>query len=441
MFELKKILAKESSALTEEEKAFLRENEAKLSDEQKEKFAEALETEDEGGVDEEGLKALVSKAAEESAAKIVEKISDGLIAKFQTKLKAARAKAIEEADGGEGGGEKETKKKGETTRSFLLALMDGDRARAKALTTSESGSSPDDAKAGLLIPDELRAEVLRLKETQYGLARRDMFYLPFSGPGNSRVIPALGTSVSVKWTDEAGKKKSTQPKFSVVTQTLKKLAAIVPFTEEILEDSAIDLVALVGQLFAEAVAKEEDVQFFAGTGSPWTGILNNGSVNSVTMLTGDADDNLADELLRLQDATPSGAQDGAKYYLHRTWLNKVRKLKDTNGQYIFQAPANGQPGTIWNKPYETSDAFPAVADTEVGDPFVLYANLKQAAVFGDKQQLRVKLLEEATITDTDDSTSINLAEQDMVALRVVERVGYVVALAAAATVLKYDEAS
>jgi hypothetical protein len=45
-------------------------------------------------------------------------------------------------------------------------------------------------------------------------------------------------------------------------------------------------------------------------------------------------------------------------------------------------------------------------------------------------------LEEATITDTDDSTVINLAEQDMIALRIVERVGYVVALASAATVLK-----
>jgi hypothetical protein len=66
----------------------------------------------------------------------------------------------------------------------------------------------------------------------------------------------------------------------------------------------------------------------------------------------------------------------------------------------------------------------------------LFANLKKAAIFGDKQQLRVKLLEEATITDTDDSTVINLAEQDMIALRIVERVGYVVALASAATVLK-----
>lgn len=426
---LKEILAKEASALSEEEKAFLREKESELTDEQKSKFADALNEAEE--MDVEAVKSLISKSVEDATAKAVERISDGLISKFQKGVKEARAKALDTVPA------KNDKKKGESTREFLKALMDGDRMRAKALTTSESGTSPDDAKAGLLIPEELQAEVLRIRETQYGLARRDMFYLPFSGPGNSRVIPALGTSVSTFWTGEGAKKKGTQPKFGVVTQTLKKLAAIVPFTEEILEDSAVDLVNLVGALFAEAVAKEEDVQFFAGTGSPWTGILNNGQVNIVTMGTGDATDNLADELLRLQDATPSGAQDGAKYYLHRTWLSKLRKLKSSTGEYIYQAPANGEPGTIWDKPYETSDAFPAVADTEVGDPFILYANLKQAAVFGDKQQLRVKMLDQATITDADDSTVINLAEQDMVALRVVERVGYVVALPKAATVLKY----
>lgn len=438
--ELLKKLLENAAGLSVEEKAFLASNTDSMSDAEKTAFAAVEGDEEEEGIDKESLKALVGKSVEEALAGRVDKISDEIVAKFQKGVKTARAKVLEAGEVEEEE-DKDKKAKGFATREFLKALMMGDKARAKAVTTDDAGAAPDDTKAGLLIPDELRAEVLRIKETQYGLARREMFYLPFSGPGNSRTIPALGTSVTVKWTDEKGKKKSTQPKFSVITQTLKKLAAIVPFTEEILEDSAIDIVKLVGELFAEATAKEEDLQFFAGTGSPWTGILNNGSVNIVTMGTGDATDNLADELLRMQDATPSGAQDGAKYYLNRSWFSKIRKMKDSQGNYIYQAPSQGQPGTIWDKPYELSDAFPSVADTEVGDPFVLYGNLKQAAVFGDKQQLRVKLLDQATITDTDDSTIINLAEQDMVALRVVERVGYTVALAAAATVLKYAEES
>jgi len=46
------------------------------------------------------------------------------------------------------------------------------------------------------------------------------------------------------------------------------------------------------------------------------------------------------------------------------------------------------------------------------------------------------MLDQATITDTDGETAINLAEQDMVAMRFVERVGYVLALPEGIAVLK-----
>lgn len=427
---LKELLAKNPADLSDAEKAFLKENAESMTAEEKVKFAEVIadESENEKGLDINAVKALVSKSAEEAMAKAVDRISSELVAKFTEGAAEARKTAI---------ATNAKKVEGQDqTREFMKALLEGDKARAKALTTSESGDSPDDAQAGLLIPTELRNEVLRIAETQYGLARREMFYLPFSGPGNSRTIPTLGTSVSVFWTGEGAKKKSTQPTFSLVTQTLKKLAAIVPLTEEILEDSLINLNQLLGQLFAEAIAKEEDIQFFAGTGSPWTGVLNNGSVNIVLQASGDATQLTADDLLDMIDETPSGALNGSKFYFHRTVLSVIRKLKDSQGNYIYQAPGGSLPATIWNYPFETSDAFPALADVTTGDPYVLFGNLKKGAVFGDKQQIRVKLLTEATITDTDDETVVNLAEQDMVALRIVERVGFVVSLPEALTVLK-----
>lgn len=409
--ELKALRAKDPATLTAEEKA-------------------ALAAEESEGIDEEQVKTLISKHVQDALAARVDEISEGIVAKFMKGAADSRKKAIDNA------APQGDKKADDITRQFMKALISGDKAACKALTTSTTGTSPDDADAGLLIPTELRNEVLRIAETQYGLARREMLYLPFGGPGNSRTIPTLGTSVSVFWTGEGIKKQSTQPKFNVVTQTLAKLAAIVPFTEEILEDSAINLTQLVAQLFAEAVSKEEDLQFFAGTGAPWTGILNNGSVNKVVQASGDATQLTADDLLDMIDKTPSGALAGAKFYFNRTVLSVIRKLKDNNGNYIYQNPGQGLPATIWNYPYETSDAFPTLASVKTGDQYVLFGNLKQGAVFGDKQQLRVKLLDQATITDTDGSTVINLAEQDMVALRIVERVGYVVALAAALTVLE-----
>ena len=79
--------------------------------------------------------------------------------------------------------------------------------------------------------------------------------------------------------------------------------------------------------------------------------------------------------------------------------------------------------------------------TGADKPFVVFGNLKLAAIFGDKQQIRAKLLDQATITDGDGETTINLAEQDMIALRLEERVGYVMGLPSAVVVLKTGAAS
>lgn len=372
------------------------------------------------------------KAIDDAVAKKVDQIAETITAKYMDKVKENRAKAIDS----------ETKEKnvkhGETTRKFFAALLDGDKRGAKALTTSESGSSPDDAQAGLLIPEELMTEVLRINESGiYGAARKYFRYLPFTGPGNTRTIPTLGTSVSLTWTDEGAAKSSTQPKFSVVTQTLKKLAAIVPMTEEILEDSGIDLVKLIGELVAEAVAREEDEQFFAGDGTVFTGIINNASVNELDTAT---DSISADDLLDMQDETPAGAHANAGYFMHRTTFNACRKLTDDNGQYIVQSPVGSQPAMIWNKPVVLVEAMPEYSDVTTGDPFVIFGDLKMSCILGDKQQIRTKMLTEATITDTDGQTSINLAEQDMVAMRFVERVGYVLAVPTAVTVLSLGEA-
>ncbi len=426
---LKDIVGKNAEDLTVKEIAFLKTKASELSAEEKTKFADALSEKE---IDAESLKALLSKTAGDAIAAKVNEISDGIVAKFMKGVEADRAKVLDAKIGA--GAEK----KGVVTRKFMKALLSGDAATLKAMHEKAiTDDDNDDVKAGLTIPAELRAEVLRIAQTQFGLARRDMRYLPFSGPGNSRTIPSLGTSVTVKWTDEGAKKQGTQPVFSIVTQTLKKLAAIVPMTEEIIEDSAIDIVALLGQLFAEAVSKEEDIQFFAGTGSPWTGILNNGDVNKVQQASGDATQLTADDLLDMIDATPTGALNGAKFYMHRSVLSVIRKLKASgSGEYIYQQPGGALPATIWNYPVETSDAFPALSEVSDGDQYILFGNLQQGAIFGDKQQLRVKLLDQATVTDADGSTVINLAEQDMVALRIVERVGYTVALAKALTVLE-----
>jgi len=445
-----KLLKKGFASLQADEVKALKDNIDLMSDEAKKKFAdgeeEAEEAEEEApaedapkddeGVDEKALREMISKGVQDEISSKVDSIASELTSKFVAGVSEARKKAIDS-------GKKTVDTKKDETRRFLKALLTKDVEAMKEFK-SKSVDTDDEtgAKAGLLIPEELRAEVLRLAKNEYGVARREMWYLPFSGAGNSRKIPTLASGISVYWTDEKAKKSGTQPTFGLITQTLKKLAAIIPFTEEILEDSAIDLTSLTAQLFAEAVSKEEDLQFFAGTGAPWTGIINNSLVNTVPMTVGDvAEDITADDLLDMIDETPAGALAGSKFYLNRTMLSVIRKLKDDDKNYIFQRPSETTPAQIWDYPYVLVEALPGKTFATANKGFLIFGNLRMACVLGDKQSIRAKMLDQATITDGDGETIINLAEQDMVALRLEERVGYVIALPEAITVLKTGASS
>lgn len=464
---ISKFMKEGYSSLTDEEKELLDANKSLLSPAQKVKFEEEAgdadsddqdeedadaaakaddEDEEEDELDEKTLKSLIADSIKGEASTQVEKLSDQIVAKFMAGVKKQRKRVI---DTGEDEGDKDTKA-GQATRKFLTALINKDVTTLKSMhqKAAEFNTGATDPRGGYLIPEELMTEVLRIAETTFGVARREFRYMPFTGPGNERKIPTLASGFDAEWVDEAGEKPSGNPTFGLVTQTLKKLAKIIPFTEEILEDSAINLTELVATLFAESVAKQEDIQFFRGTGSPWTGIINNGSVNVVELAAteGVADINF-EKLIDMQDATPSGILPGSKYYMHRTIFSYLRKLRtdaisasDGKGAFLLPLTKSGLED-ILGYPIELVDAMPDKTTTGVNKPFVLFGNLKVAAIFGDKQQIRAKLLTEATITDGDGTTTLNLATQDMVALRLEERVGYVLALPTAVTVLQTGDAS
>lgn len=80
------------------------------------------------------------------------------------------------------------------------------------------------------------------------------------------------------------------------------------------------------------------------------------------------------------------------------------------------------PATLWNFPVEFSSIMPKTTDgSQAGTKFLTLANFDYM-MFGDRKQVTVEISKDATVTDTDGSTAINLFEQDMSAVRVIERV-------------------
>lgn len=325
-------------------------------------------------------------------------------------------------------------------RNFIKALQVNDLATLKDMSTTN-------ADGGYTIDRDFYAEIQHLM-TEYGVFKREAYFLTTSK--GSIVMNTLLTDVSVNWTDEAGVKLSTGVTVNDETLTLKKLTAIVPITDELLEDTEIDLVGFLSERIAEKISQAEDLAFFIGDGTAtyggFTGILNNANVNEVVMDTDIAFSAITvEDLMDMQDATPQGALRNGKYYMHRTILTYVRKLREEagKGQFIYQAPSLNAPATVCGYPVVLVEAMPSkTTAVQIDKPFVLFGDLRKACWVATKPNgITMKMFDAGSVRNTANNADLNLITQDMQALRVVERIGYVAVIPTAVTVLTTDSSS
>jgi len=417
---------KDGETLVEETDKEKEEREAKEEAEKTEKEAEEKVVKDD-------LKSYIKAETVEALEKELDKKSDAIVKKFFDGIEDGRKVAIKTKIPVA----KSTDQ--EVVRKWLGCLLHRDHAGMKLLQ-KDYLQITDDSQGGYLVPTALLAEVNRFTE-ENGIARSDMRYLPFSGPGNTRQIPALASSVSVYWLGEGAAKTSTKPTFSLVDQTLSKLAAITPMTEELLEDSAIDIIKLLGELFGEAVAAEEDRVFLAGdtgAGDPYMGVINAVGIAPILMTAADAAADIdADDLNNLIYGVPRAIRDKGTFYMHSSIFQLIQQLRSVaTGEYIVQSPVGTRPGTIWGRPYKLVDVLPDSTAAAGGVPFMFYTDLNKTCVYGDKAGLKVRLLDQGIVSSAETSPSdLNLSTQDMIALRIVKRVGYVPVLPAGIAVL------
>jgi len=102
----------------------------------------------------------------------------------------------------------------------------------------------------------------------------------------------------------------------------------------------------------------------------------------------------------------------------------LRMEKDDDGRYILpQSPTSGTNVPFWGLNVVNSTVLPKSTDSgsqankafmAIYDPRYLF--------FGDRQAYELEFSKEATVTSSDGETTINLFEQDMVAIKVSERI-------------------
>lgn len=217
-----------------------------------------------------------------------------------------------------------------------------------------------DSEGGYLVPDEYERTLVEALEEENVFRQMAKVIQTSSG---DRKIPVVASKGTASWIDEEGAFPESDDSFGQVSIGAYKLGTMIKVSEELLNDSVFDLQSYISREFARRIGAKEEEAFFTGngTGKP-LGILaaTGGAETGVTAASATAV--TADELIDLFYSLKSPYRKKSVWVLNDSTIKSIRKLKDTNGQYLWQPSlVAGTPDTILGRPVKTSAYMPAIA--------------------------------------------------------------------------------
>ena len=217
-----------------------------------------------------------------------------------------------------------------------------------------------DSEGGYLVPDEFERTLVEALEEENIFRQMATIITTSSG---DRKIPVVATKGTASWVDEEGVIPEADDAFGQVSIGAYKLATMIKVSEELLNDSVFNLEQYIAKEFARRIGAKEEEAFFVGdgTGKP-TGIFNATGGAGVGVTTASATAITIDEIMDLFYSLKSPYRKNAVFVTNDATVKSIRKLKDGNGQYLWQPSVTaGQPDTILNRPLKTSVYVPGIA--------------------------------------------------------------------------------
>ena len=278
------------------------------------------------------------------------------------------------------------------------------------------------------IPTEEVGELLKVMPEESVLLKRARRQ-PMSTKTVKQTI--MTTFPDAYWVDgDTGLKQTTKQSFSQPTMTAEELAVIAVVPDAVIDDSSLPIWATLRPYLAEAIGKKIDLAAIYGIDKPtsWPLALVPGAIAAGVIAPGnlaatpadarkDAGQLVAD--LGLKMARDAGANlSGLIAQAGTGW--ELDRIRDADRRPIY----DGVAGALRGVPFDElkNGAWSSVGTGDTAVP-IIGVDWSQVYV-GIRQDITVKMLDQAVISDADGKVVFNLAQQDAKALRVVFRVGY-----------------
>lgn len=246
-----------------------------------------------------------------------------------------------------------------------------------------------DSEGGYLVPDEFENTLVSGLEEEGSI--RSLAHV-FTTSNGVHKIPVVQTKGTANWIDENGSYGDSDDVFGQEQIDAHKVGTVIKVSEELLNDSAFDLEKYFQEEFARRIGAKEEEAFIVGDGSKKpTGILHTSGGAEVGVTAASDKAITADEVIDLFYSVKAPYRKNAVWVLNDSTVRAIRKLKDSNGQYLWQpALHEGDHETLLGKKILTSPYMPEIG---AGQKVVMFGDLSFYWI-GDRQGITFKRLNE-----------------------------------------------
>lgn len=275
-----------------------------------------------------------------------------------------------------------------------------------------------------LIPEEVASGIIESATT--ASAALSLFPRVQMSSNQTRMpaLAALPTAYFVS--GDTGLKQTTEMAWENKFLNVEEIAAIVPIPEAVLDDSSFDVWGTIQPRLAESIGRAIDAAIFFGTNKPssWpSAVVTAATAASHTYTRGTnnaAAGGIAEDLSQTMAKVEADGFDVNGWVSKTTFKAVLRGARATDGQKLLDVSNN----TIEGSPLYY--VMPGLWPTGNSAAEVITGDWSQM-ILGMRQDITYKILDQAVIQDGAGAIQYNLAQQDMVALRVVMRLAWEIA--------------